>query len=63
MSYGWDSSHWHWPQVAALCIIGFNLFIYAVLNGKPRTGEYNFALQLLSAAFSAWMLIAGGFFA
>jgi hypothetical protein len=61
--YGWDSTHWHWPQIAALVVLGINLLSYAILNGKPRTGEYNFGLQLLSCSFSAWMLIAGGFFA
>jgi hypothetical protein len=63
MMYAWDPSHWHWPQYAALVVIGTNLFCYAALNGKPKTGEYNFPLQLVSAAFSMWMLWAGGMFA
>lgn len=52
---------WHWPQWTTLILAVLNLLATAALNGKPKTGEHNFALALCGAAIGQWILWAGGF--
>lgn len=52
----------HWPQITWIVIASLALFVTAVRNGKPKTGEYNFALDVCSTAVAVWLLWSGGFF-
>lgn len=51
-----------WPQIT-YCIITFlGLLIYALKNGEPKKGEYNFSLAFMMVLFYLFMLWSGGFF-
>jgi len=56
-----DVSSWGWPQWTYVILTVIALLIHAAMNGKPLTGEYNFALRLMGAAIYLSILGFGGF--
>ena len=49
-------------QILYICVTLFNLLTEALLDGKPRVGNHNFAASLMCTAISYFVLYMGGFF-
>lgn len=56
-----DVSTWGWPQWTYAIFYFVTLLIVAAMNGKPRTGEYNFAMSVMVSAVYIVILGFGGF--
>lgn len=56
------TANWDWPQWTIALIMLFNVIGTAALHGKPRSGNHNGVLGIVSFGFSAFVLTAGGFF-
>jgi len=52
----------NWPQITYIILIVIGLVDHAIEDGKPKTGTYNFNLQILSTGLCVWILYCGGFF-
>ena len=52
----------HWPQIVWIVYTGVTLFVFAVLDGKPRTGAHSLVERLIWSAVIAFILYSGGFF-
>lgn len=53
---------WHWPQYLTISFAVFSAVCFAVLDGKPRTGNYQAALSIVLIAGYQWVLWMGGFY-
>ena len=54
---------WNWPQIVFAVLLAFSLVVHALLDGKPRTGNYQFSVKLVDAAIGVFLLYKGGFWA
>lgn len=54
---------WNWPQITMASLVAFEVLVFALLDGKPRTGNYSFAQKVCSAAIVVFLLYMGGFWA
>jgi hypothetical protein len=52
----------HWPQITVLVMTVLSLGIMLEKNGKPKIGNENFVISLVSSMIVLWLLWEGGFF-
>jgi len=50
------------PQIIFLLLTALGLGIALEQHGKPKTGNNNVFINLISSAITFWILWAGGFF-
>jgi len=55
-------SQWAWPQWTYAGLFFLNLLMAAAMNGKPRSGEHNFAMSVMATLIGVIVLSFGGFF-
>jgi hypothetical protein len=60
---GFDVAVWGWPQWAMAIVYALMVITHAVLDGRPRSGNYQFSVAVIGAAFGVGTLWAGGFWA
>jgi hypothetical protein len=53
---------WHWPQITWAILSALQLWGAIALNGKPRTGNYDFQINVWSVTGGFLLLYFGGFF-
>ena len=49
-------------QILMIIILGTNLLLGAHLHGKPKTGDYDFGVTIISVLIFTFILYFGGFF-
>jgi hypothetical protein len=52
-----------WPEGIWIGLAIAHLMVTAAVNGKPRSGEHNFAVTFMSMLLVFGLLYWGGFFA
>lgn len=52
---------WAWPQWTVAILMCIHVSVVASLDGQPKRDKWSFAESLVSQAFTAWLLWAGGF--
>lgn len=50
------------PQIIILSLIAVGLILYALADGKPKSGNWSFKAYLVSSIIKLGILYAGGFF-
>jgi hypothetical protein len=52
---------WQWPQITLAVVWVVSTLCYVALDGKPRTGKYNFGWHMVAFVVSMTILYYGGF--